>query len=42
MFVTSKANENLEFEILEGFALKDMKFDFNNAAAGSSLDSVLR
>lgn len=41
MFVISKES-NRTFEILERFALKDAGFDFNSAAAGSSLDSLLR
>lgn len=41
MFVISKES-NRTFEILERFALKDAGFDFNGAAAGSSLDSLLR
>ncbi|XP_058164626.1 putative tetratricopeptide repeat protein 41 [Dasypus novemcinctus] len=41
VFVISKES-NRTFEILERFALKDVEFDFNNAATGSSLDSVLR
>ncbi|XP_069346810.1 putative tetratricopeptide repeat protein 41 [Eulemur rufifrons] len=41
VFVISKES-NRTFEILERFALKDVELDFNNAAAGSSLDSVLR
>ncbi|XP_045635396.1 putative tetratricopeptide repeat protein 41 isoform X7 [Ursus americanus] len=41
VFVISKES-NRTFEILERFALKDAGFDFNGAAAGSSLDSLLR
>ncbi|XP_049550689.1 putative tetratricopeptide repeat protein 41 isoform X4 [Orcinus orca] len=40
VFVISKES-NRTFEILERFALKDVEFDFNNAAAGPSL-SILR
>ncbi|XP_021571261.1 putative tetratricopeptide repeat protein 41, partial [Carlito syrichta] len=40
-FVISKES-NRTFEILERFALKDVELDSNTAAAGSSLDSVLR
>ncbi|KAL4665652.1 hypothetical protein H8957_012227 [Semnopithecus entellus] len=41
MFVISKESDRT-FEILEKFALKDVELDFNNVAAGSSLDSVPR
>ncbi|XP_023365234.1 putative tetratricopeptide repeat protein 41 [Otolemur garnettii] len=41
VFVISKESKRT-FEILEKFALKDVEMDFNNAAANSSLDSVLR
>ncbi|XP_064446787.1 putative tetratricopeptide repeat protein 41 isoform X3 [Mirounga angustirostris] len=41
VFVISKESSRT-FEILERFALKDVGFDFNSAAAGSSLDSILR
>nr|XP_037852545.1 putative tetratricopeptide repeat protein 41 [Chlorocebus sabaeus] len=41
MFVISKESDGT-FEILEKFALKDVELDFNNVAAGSSLDSVPR
>lgn len=41
MFAASKES-NRTFEILERFALKDLEFDFDNAAAASSSDSVLR
>lgn len=40
VFVISKES-NRTFEILERFALKDVEFDLNNAAAGPSL-SILR
>ncbi|XP_044940703.1 putative tetratricopeptide repeat protein 41 isoform X1 [Mustela putorius furo] len=41
VFVISKES-NRTFEILERFALKDVGFDCNSAAPGSSLDSLLR
>ncbi|XP_037016154.2 putative tetratricopeptide repeat protein 41 [Artibeus jamaicensis] len=41
VFVASKES-NTAFEILERFALKDLEFDPDNAAAGSRSDSVLR
>ncbi|KAB1270547.1 putative tetratricopeptide repeat protein 41 [Camelus dromedarius] len=40
VFVISKES-NRTFAILERFALKDVKFDVNNTAAGSRLDCVL-
>ncbi|KAF6122393.1 hypothetical protein HJG60_019718 [Phyllostomus discolor] len=40
VFVASKESHRM-FEILERFALKELEFDSDNAAAGSSLDSVL-
>ncbi|XP_054430416.1 LOW QUALITY PROTEIN: putative tetratricopeptide repeat protein 41 [Pteronotus mesoamericanus] len=39
VFAISKESNRM-FEILERFALKDLEFDFNDAAAGSSSDSV--
>ncbi|XP_037369640.1 putative tetratricopeptide repeat protein 41 isoform X1 [Talpa occidentalis] len=41
VFVVSKESNRI-FDILERFALKDMEFDFNRAASGSSLESILR
>ncbi|XP_004675799.1 PREDICTED: tetratricopeptide repeat protein GNN-like [Condylura cristata] len=39
VFVVSKESNRI-FDILERFALKDVDFDFNRAASGSSLESV--
>ncbi|KAG8514102.1 putative tetratricopeptide repeat protein 41, partial [Galemys pyrenaicus] len=41
VFVVSKESNRI-FDILERFALKDVEFNFNSEASGSSLESVLR